>query len=212
VLYLEGSTDLAILRAFAAKLQHAAHADLESPFVHYVENQPPRARDHFYGLLEAKPDQAGFLLNDRMDRSPQAAGTLTEAMWERREIENYLCQPETLLAWAETSAEETSPGPLFTPAQAAARRKLMDECVHELVPPLALRDLDDVWRRNVKASDEFLDRLFEIFFEKLKLPNLMRKTNYHQLASYVTAARIDPEVAQELDLIHQAAQRATPRC
>lgn len=211
VLYLEGSTDLAILRAFATKLQHAAQNGLESPFVHCVGNHPPRARDHFHGLLEAKPNLVGFLLNDRMERSPQAAASLAEAMWERREIENYLCHPDTLLAWAEASAEEASPGPLFTPGQAAARRNLMDECIHELVPPLALRDPDDVWWRNVKASDEFLDRLFEMFFEKLKLPNLMRKTNYHRLANYVAAGRIDPEVAQKLDLIHEVAQRAQPR-
>ena len=211
VLYLEGSTDLAILRAFATKLQHEARHDLESPFVRYVENQPQRARDHFYGLLEAKPDLVGFLLNDRMERPPQAATVLTETMWERREIENYLCQPETLLAWAEASAEETSPGPLFTPGQAATRGKLMDECIHELVPPLALRNPDDVWWRNVKASDEFLDRLFEMFFEKLKLPNLMRKTNYHQLATYVAADRIAPEIAEKLDLLHSVSQLAKPR-
>lgn len=87
----------------------------------------------------------------------------------------------------------------------------MDECIHELVPPVALRNPDDVWWRNVKASDEFLDRLFEIFFEKLQLPNLMRKTNYHQLASYVAVERIDPEIAQKLDLIHRTAQRVQPR-
>lgn len=211
VLYLEGSTDLAILRAFAAKLQHAARNDVESPFVHYIENQPSRARDHFYGLLEAKPDLVGFLLNDRMERPPQTAVALTETMWERREIENYLCHPETLLAWAEASAEETSPGPLFTPGQAAARGKLMGECIHELVPPLALRNPSDVWWRDTKASDDFLDRLFEMFFERLKVPNLMRKTNYHLLASYVAARRIDPEVVQKLDLIHEAAKRAMPR-
>ena len=211
VLYLEGSTDLAILRAFATKLQHAARNDLESPFARYIENQPSRARDHFHGLLEAKPDLVGFLLNDRMERPLQGAAALTEAMWERREIENYLCQPETLAAWAEASAEETSPGPLFTPGQAAARGKLMDECIHELVPPLALRNPDDVWWWNVKASDEFLDRLFEMFFTRLGLPNLMRKTNYHLLASFVTADRIAPEIAQKLDFIHETAQRAQPR-
>ena len=211
VLYLEGSTDLWILRAFAAKLQHEARNDLESPFVHYVENQPIQARRHFQGLSEAKPDLVGFLLNDRMERPPESGAALTEARWERREIENYLCQSETLLAWAEASAEESSPGPLFKLGQAAARRTLMDECIHELVPPLALRNPDDVWWRNVKASDEFLDRLFEIFFEKLKLPNLIRKTNYHQLASHVTTDRIAPEVAQKLDLIHEVARRATPR-
>src|SRR5579875_363556 len=38
VLYLEGSTDLAILRAFAESLQHPSRRLLEQPFVHYVMN------------------------------------------------------------------------------------------------------------------------------------------------------------------------------
>ena len=49
VLYLEGATDLAILRAFARALEHAAAAALECPFVRYIENQPQREREHFRG-------------------------------------------------------------------------------------------------------------------------------------------------------------------
>ena len=56
VLYLEGSTDLAILQAFAEKLDHPARDILKRPFVHYVENQPQKARKHFRGLREAKAD------------------------------------------------------------------------------------------------------------------------------------------------------------
>jgi hypothetical protein len=48
VLYLEGSTDLAILRVFAETLDHPAKSVLEQPFVHYVSNQPNKARDHFF--------------------------------------------------------------------------------------------------------------------------------------------------------------------
>jgi hypothetical protein len=47
-----------------------------------------------------------------------------------------------------------------------------------------------------------------MFFEKLKLPNLMRKTNYHMLANYVDAGRIAPEVSQKLDFIHEVARGA----
>lgn len=54
LLYLEGSTDLAILRAFAETLEHPARSLLVRPFVHYVGNRPSRARDHFFGLSEAK--------------------------------------------------------------------------------------------------------------------------------------------------------------
>src|SRR5207247_5854337 len=46
-LYLEGATDLAILQAFAERLDHPARALLERPFVHYVCHQPPSARNHF---------------------------------------------------------------------------------------------------------------------------------------------------------------------
>ena len=87
----------------------------------------------------------------------------------------------------------------------------MDECIHELVPPVALRNPEDVWWRNVKASDEFLDRLFEIFFDKLGLPNLMRKTNYHLLANHVDAGQLDPEIGRKLDLIRKVSQSAKPR-
>ncbi len=62
VLYLEGSTDLAILRALAQTLDHPAKDILERPFVHYVQNQPQKARDHFYGLQEAKKDLVGVAL------------------------------------------------------------------------------------------------------------------------------------------------------
>ena len=50
VLYLEGSTDLTVLHAFARQLGHQAETVLDRPFVHYVGNQPMRARQHFYGV------------------------------------------------------------------------------------------------------------------------------------------------------------------
>lgn len=49
VLYLEGSTDLAMLRAFAERLNHKVSTLLERPFVHYVANQPKRYRNIFTG-------------------------------------------------------------------------------------------------------------------------------------------------------------------
>ena len=60
VLYLEGSTDLAILRAFAAILQHPAESALDRPFTHYVLNQPSKAREHFHGLREASRNLKGL--------------------------------------------------------------------------------------------------------------------------------------------------------
>jgi hypothetical protein len=210
VLYLEGSTDLAILRAFAETLAHPVRESLERPFVHYVRNLPQRAREHFHGLREAKRDLVGFLLCDRLDRPLQPTSDLQERMWRRREIENYLCQPATLVAYAQSSAEPVAGGPLFEASEASHRRRVMQECIEDFVPRAALRDSADSWWANTKASDDFLDRLFATYFRKLQLPNLLQKTDYHVLARCVPAGEIAPEVSEILDAILEVASRARP--
>jgi len=209
VLYLEGSTDLAILQTFARRLGHAAAAVLERPFVHYV-NQPQKAHSHFFGLREARQDLVGIALYDRMDREVQQRPGLEEMFWRRREIENYLCYPEALLAYATASAQQEVWGPLFASAEADIRRSIMEQCIKDLVPPVALRDRNDPWWSNVKASDEFLDRLFRTFFAKLGLPNLMNKSDYHVLAEFVPNNLIDAEVSEKLDAIAAVGRQAHP--
>ncbi len=210
VLYLEGSTDLAILRAFAEKLEHPSQELLARPFVHYVLNQPTHAREHFRGLREAKPDLVGFALFDRIDQPLQDRPELREYSWRRREIENYLSSPETLLAYAEGSAEEAVPGSLFKPAERQRRVAVMRECIEDFVPRAALRDQSDRWWVDTKASDEFLDRLFEAFFKKLGLPNLMSKTHYHVLARCVPSDQVNSEVSHVLDSICTLVAQAKP--
>jgi ABC-type taurine transport system ATPase subunit len=210
VLYLEGSTDLAILRGFAEKLKHPAMEYLDRPFVHYVQNQPNRARDHFHGLREAKADLVGYALFDRTDQPLQTRQELGEYSWQRREIENYLCSPDTLLSYAESSAEELAAGPLFSAAEREKRTRAMRECIEDFVPRAALRDPDDRWWMDTKASDDFLDRLFDSFFKKLRLPNLMSKTHYHRLVRYVPDKEVIPEVSGVLSQIVEVARASKP--
>jgi hypothetical protein len=68
VLYLEGSTDLAILQKLAATLGHKAAGLLDRPFVHYVRNRPESVYEHFYGLREAYPDLVGIAVFDRLEK------------------------------------------------------------------------------------------------------------------------------------------------
>jgi len=210
VLYVEGATDLAILRAFAQHLNHPAAKHLERPFVHYVFNQPNAARNHFHGVQVAKPDLVGFALFDRIDQDLREDLPLVMHKWSRREIENYLCQPETLLAYASKSAYEVSAGPIFDDAEAQKRRSAIEESIKDNVTPSALRDGSDPWWLNTKVSDEFLDRVFQAFYEKLNMPNLMRKTDYHRLAECVPVELIDQEVRQVLDMIDDVATKAHP--
>ena len=210
VLYLEGSTDLAILRALASIIDHPAQKYLEQPFVHYVQNLPQRARDHFCGLREAKKDLVGFALFDHLEQLFEEKPALNEYMWLRREIENYICSKDTLLSYAGALAKEIATGPLFEPGERDKLITTMSECIDDLVPRAALRDPSDLWWIDTKVSDVFLDRLFDSFFKKLNLPNLMRKTDYHVLARYVLKDQVDPEVSVVLDNIVKVALKAKP--
>lgn len=201
VLYLEGSTDLAILRAFAEVLKHPASEALERPFVHYVANQPMKALGHFYGLREAKPDLAGIAVYDHLDKALPSDPNLSQHMWRRREIENYLCSREVILAWTRGIAERETGGPLF----AEPLWKLMDATVSELESALETLGKSSPWGSDIKVTDDFLDPLFAKFFNKVRLPNLMRKTDYHELARYVSTETLDPEVKEVLDKIQQVA-------
>jgi len=208
VLYLEGSTDLAILQALAARLEHHARSFLEQPFVHYVGNQPAKARDHFYGLREAKGDLAGVAIFDSIAQELEDRGPLCELKWNKREIENYLCYPETLISYA--GRIDGQLGPLFEPAQRERQRVAMRESIDRVVEALRTLGRQDPFGPDVKASDELLAPIFQGYFERLGLPNLMQKTDYHVLAHLAPADQIDPEVVAKLDRIVDVANRANP--
>jgi ABC-type uncharacterized transport system ATPase subunit len=206
VLYLEGSTDLAILQAFAEKLEHPARAVLERPFAHYVANQPGQARHHFYALREAKPDLAGTALYDRLDLNLLPDPELSQQMWRRREIESYLCHRSTLVNFAKVKGAEQQ-GDLFAPLWVEA----MEESITEIAAALSSLGKADPWGPDLKVSDDFLRPLFQKFYSKLKLPDLLRKTDYHTLAPFVLPAEVDPEVGEKLDAIAAVASKARPR-
>lgn len=213
VLYLEGSTDLAILLAFAQRLGHQdAIKVLERPFVHYVGNQPRQAAHHYQGLREACPDLKGVALFDRLEAGLPESGTLECLMWRRCEIENYFCTQATLEAYAQSSAAIDEPMPLFTVAEVARRLGVMQEAIHEIEGALERLDRGSPWGADIKASDDFLAPLFKAYFDKLELPNLMAKKQFYELASHVPEEELASEIAEKLDAIVRVAESAKPHC
>jgi hypothetical protein len=201
VLYLEGSTDLAILRAFARRLNHPAQTALDAPFVRYVQNQPPQVSHHFYGLKEAKPDLRGFAVFDRLERGLPAGFDLPAFEWRRREIENYLCSREVFTRYA----EGMEPDDLVGIALRAERKEKMLAAIEKVGG--ALRTLGkDPWSPDLKVSDEFFKPLFETYFASLGGDNRLNKSNYHELAEYVPADEIDPDIIECLDRLVAAAR------
>lgn len=212
VLYLEGSTDLAVLRAFAEKLEYEeAVTALERPFVHYVGNQPGEVRKHFHGLREAVGDLRGVAIFDRLDQALPSDLGATGMTWKRKEIENYFCYPETLEAYAKGAAEEESAGPLFALSEANRRVQVMRESIGEVSKALETLGKGSPWDINTKVSDDFLAPLFETYFKKLGLPNVMAKKNFHELARLVPKEKLDTEIKGKLDAIVETMRNATPR-
>ena len=207
VLYVEDSTDLAILKAFARILEHPAQAVLEMPFVHYVStNLPQKSRDHFHGLREAKNDLVGIAIFDRLERPLQSGDNLTEIMWERREIENYLCTQEVLYAWAVHNVADD----LFGIAEREKRKQAMEKAIAEVTHLLEI-DEKSPWSPDVKATDEVLDRIFRLFFKEVGLPLSFRKRDYHLLANFLLKDQLAPAISEKLDAIVAIAARAKPK-
>jgi hypothetical protein len=209
MLYLEGSTDLAILRRIAERLDHPAKAILHGsvPVMYLGSNKPQEARDHFQGLREAKPDLVGFALFDKLDKELHVGSQLTERMWQQREIENYLVTPESLKAFVQLGLRGDD---LIERAESVNRLEVLNTCLDEIVNALRLTNKPDPWGADIKVTDEFLDPLFKLYYERLSIPQQTFKRDYHGLADVVPVSELPQEVSSVLDDLLAVASRAVP--
>ncbi|MDX1919733.1 MAG: AAA family ATPase [Candidatus Caenarcaniphilales bacterium] len=196
VLYLEGSSDLKILLEFARKLKHKAFKSLEDVFVKYVSNQPSKAQEHFYGLKEAKDNLLGVALFDNLNAILQNNDFYQETQWNKKEIENYLCTKQVLQKWATKKYPH--------------HFQVMTTCIEDLEKSFETLRKPSPWSSEIKVTDDFLNPLFDNFFDKLGLPNSFQKTDYHELIEFLDLKYVDQEVSQKLDLVYTMSQKAKP--
>jgi predicted ATPase len=209
MLYVEGSTDLAILQKLAERLNHDASNVLRAkvPVNYLGTNKPQEARAHFQGLREAKPDLVGIALFDRLDKELQTGSALVEQMWTRREIENYLVTPESLRAFVQIGLRQDD---LVDEAERKTRLEVLESCITELTHALKLTGKFDPWGPDIKVTDDFLDPLFRLFHERLGTTQAIFKRDYHGLAEAIPIEKIDSEVYRILDAIYEVAVSAKP--
>ena len=130
VLYVEGATDLAVLRSLATVLQHrAATVWDETANVYYVQDNCPEPDQdselerveggfglnpdrHFFALRPMLPNLKGLAIRDRNgpQREDSNNGGLITCYWRRYEIENYIVSPKILRDYAASAYEDS---PLF---------------------------------------------------------------------------------------------------
>lgn len=210
--YLEGTTDLAILRKLALRKNHAAAAILAGrvPLVCLGSNKPGDARSHYEAMREAMPGIPGLAIFDRLPNPDTQLSTMSglrEEMWKRREIENYLVTPESLLAYV-TSGLDTDD--LFSTAERERRIKIMTDCIAELENALAVTRKPSPWSEDIKVTDDFLDPLFVNYYQQLGTPQLTYKRDYHGLAETIPLDQLEPEIAAMLDAVVSIVGQAVP--
>lgn len=239
VLYVEGETDVSVLRALAERLNHrAARAWDESPNVFFVENVHPEQsqeselerveggfgispKDHFNQLRKLLPGLRGLAIldNDGRSRRPQDDLALKIRYWKRYEIENYFITPELLLGYVAKANVDLG---LFSIGNEQAE-EVMSQIVLERIFDGGQQNYE-VWRNspvdarrliwNTKSEHLKLSGFAEEFFRRLAgrsgLPSLLRKADFHRLVDDVPPDQIPEEVLEKLDLVADLFEQSAP--
>ena len=204
VLYVEDYTDVNILRAWAATLEHRAAGLLDTelmwkPLVFQPQEGCPgiRARDHFEALQLVREDLPGLELRDGDARPPVPDTEITGAWlqrlrWRRYEIESYLVHPDAIARFIEAVVGADS---------AEAYVEDMLSYWRDEFPPAVVRDpLGDHEFLNVTKART---RLLPPLLEAAGLHGLPC-TRYHEIAAGMLPEEIHPEVTEKLDAICRA--------
>lgn len=197
VLYVEGETDLNLLREWARVFGHRAYEFLSKhPFWHSNEGRHPReARAHFFALQAVKPEVRGFLLldgdNRRLPDHELLANHLTIARWKRYEAESYLVHPDALRRFVQGAAPD-----LFTATAAEAGLSYLQ---NELPPAVFQNPNGDHDYLNATPASK---TLLPGFFKAAGMP--LTKNEYYQVAAQMQQEEIPSEVKEKLDLICEA--------
>lgn len=233
VFYVEGSTDVDLLRAFADKLGHPVMTALDDGArlnVYYLQDNFPSserspsealerveggygmsAPEHYHALRSMIPDLRGLVIRDsdgKQYREASQAG-LEIREWKRYEPENYFITPELLLVWADTQMPRDD---LFS----QTRQRVMDGLILEQVFEGNAEDfanyqkLDASTRKTLwraQTQNKKLSLFAEAFFRRLAKETgtrmLARKSDLHELVALCDPADMNGEVREKLDALQR---------
>ena len=204
ILYVEGYTDMAILRAWARQLGHRAETLLttESTWKPIVFQAPGsgggvpgiRAREHYDALRLVRDALPGLELVDGdahrdIQSSPITGEGLQRLRWRRDEIESYLVHPDALRRFVE--------------GRGHAEQDVENLLAYwrDEFPPAVVRDPlgDHEFLNGTKARTRLLPGLLEA----AGLGDVPY-TRYHEIAQLMRPEEIHPEVTEKLDAICRA--------
>jgi AAA15 family ATPase/GTPase len=227
ILYIEGSTDLDMLKALAKKMNHPAY-DILTGKVNYYYTQDTTPEDslgsrldrangayvnfnqHFHTLKRFVPDFKGIAVfdSDKREVKEEIGEDLAVVYWKNYELENYFIMPEVILDFIATFYKRE--GKLFKATFHKSMKEIIDR---RLLADVfsgdnaqlqefhnASKSLRRTLLKNIKMS-RFTQQVFEEFSHKEGQTILLKKGEFHQLLEYVKKEDIPKEVSEKLDLL-----------
>ncbi len=198
ILYVEGSTDIPILKEWARIGGHPILPFLEKPFVSETAQHEWPAVKHFSAIRLLVPDFCGVELcdGDGKDHSetPALPKGMTRLHWNRYEIESYLIHPQSIVRFVECIGGEQ-----MAEKVVAYMDKHLPPALHE--NPFELSD----YLQGTKAKS-VLANIFNTAGLDIK------ESEYYQIAAQMTKEEINPEVVEKLNAIaeHFSIELTTP--
>lgn len=239
VFYVEGGTDVDMLRALAERLNHPVASIWDERInSFYVQNNYPdqdlnaelerveggfgvTPKDHFNGLRKLLPNLKGLAIldNDGRSRTGNTAGPLKISYWKRYEAENYFVTPEVLRSFARTHYADLD---LFGGFHAEIDT-VLDRLILERLFDGVQADFD-AWKQatpevarvlwEAKTERQKLSTFAEDFFRRLAHQlggqMLLKKGELHRLIALVPPQSLAPEVREKLDLLYDLFSTAIP--
>lgn len=233
VLYVEGSTDVDMLRAFSQRLAHPVSASLDDGArlnVYYLQDNFPAANmsadqalerveggfglsaeEHFRALKGILPGLRGLEICDH-DGKQRADGErygLRKLVWKRYEPENYFITPELLISYVESQVAQDD---LFL----QPRQAIMEDMILNRIFDGESADYENyrkadpstrktLWRAQTQTKK--LSAFAQEYLERLAAATgtrvLLRKGGFHELIALADPADLNGEVSQKLDALKE---------
>jgi AAA15 family ATPase/GTPase len=231
VLYVEGSTDVDMLKALATRIQHAVAEEMDDRLnSYYTQNIYPeisleseldrvemgnetKPGRHFGHLRSLLPDLRGLAIldNDGQGRKDVIDQGLQIIYWQRYEAENYFITPELLRTYA---LNQYQTGNLFDAVNSEDVQGVLDDLVLKQVFGGLEADFKTwksaqpdqarlIWEASTKLMklSTFAEEYFRRLAGELGRPMLLRKGQLHRLVEFADAGSISNEVTQKLDAL-----------
>ncbi len=226
ILYVEGSTDIDMLTAFAKLIDNKEALDILDSNLnyYYIQNTEPENtldneinrnqgyygnhfRKHFNAIKSVVPDVKGIGIfdSDGNVKIGEKSDSLAVFYWKRYELENYFIKPSVITRWAQKEL-----GIVGTIYQGFFDQAL-DECMIQKVFNNKIEAFEDYKRLPLTLQDNywlsitgqmkmsaFFDEFIRKYYNKSNHIIDLNKGHFYELIQYLPINEVDEEIKNVL--------------